>query len=223
MSDVRVTAAGMRVIKLLVGQPPRSVGELIDETGVTRTAITEQLNELAEAGFVERTLEKLPGRGRPRHRFSATQASLVLLFANNQKLVVPAIWKAIAEIGGDELGRKVLRSVDRSLAAYYRAKITATDPKKRIEQYAALLEKEGGLIDVVAKDGQIKVTKRSCAFVSMFDDQRHVCAIDRNLVSAIAGRPVRLTACRHDGASFCQFQIDTQAVKRTRAARAGGR
>ena len=92
----------MRVVKLLVGHPPCTISELIDETGVTRTAVTEQLNELMASGFVERTVEKLPGRGRPRHRFSATKAALVLLFANNQQLVVPAIWKAIDEIGGED-------------------------------------------------------------------------------------------------------------------------
>ena len=130
----------------------------------------------------------------------------MLLFANNQQLVVPAIWKAIEEIGGEKLMQKVLHSVSRSLAKYYREKITASDPKKRLEQFTAILEEEGGLVDLVAKDGQITITKRTCAFISMFDDQRHVCAIDLDLMSAIAGCPVRLTACRHDGAPCCQFE-----------------
>ena len=107
------------MIKLLVGHPPRTVAELIDATGVTRTAVTEQLNEMVAAGFVEQTTEKLPGRGRPRHLFSATKAALVLLFANNQQLVVPAIWKAINTIGGEKLTKQVLRSVGRSLAQHY--------------------------------------------------------------------------------------------------------
>ena len=65
--------------------------------------------------------------------------------------------------------------------------ITATDPKKRLEQFIAILEQEGGLVDLVAKNGHITITKRSCAFISMFDGQRHVCAIDLELMSAIAG------------------------------------
>ena len=209
----------MRVIKLLVGHPPRNVGELIYETGVTRTAVTEQLNELTAAGFVERSVEKLPVRGRPRHLYSATQAALVLLFANNQQLLVPAIWKAIEEVGGSQLMQKVRHSVGRSLAAHYRARITASDPKKRLEQFAALLEEEGGMIDLVTQNGYVTITKRSCAFISMFDDQRHVCAIDLDLISAIAGAPVRLTACRHDGAPYCQIEIDTRAGKRSSTAK----
>ena len=54
MSDTIITAAAMRVIKLLVGHPPRKVLDLIDETGLTRTAVTEQLKNLAAGGFIVR-------------------------------------------------------------------------------------------------------------------------------------------------------------------------
>ena len=219
MAGVTITAAGMRVVKLLVGQPPRSIGEIIDEVGVTRTAVTEQLNEMVAAGFVERTIGRLPGRGRPRHLYSATPAALVMLFANNQQLVVPAIWKAIDEIGGEDLVKKIVRFVSRRLAEHYRKRITASDPRKRIEQFAAILEREGGLFDLVNKNGQLTVTKRSCAFISMFDDQRNVCAIDLELMSAIAGCPVRLISCRHDGDPCCQFEVDPRAVNGSRNTR----
>ena len=163
MAGTTITAAGMRVVKLLVGHPPRTVAELIQETGVTRTAVTEQLNEMVAAGFVEQSIEHLPGRGRPRHLFSATKAALVLLFANNQHLVVPAIWEAVHEIGGEKLTRKVVRSVGRRLSQHYSGRITATDPRKRVEQFLAILEDEGGLVDLVRKDGHLTVTKRTCA------------------------------------------------------------
>ena len=70
MSEMYITSAGMRIINLLVGQPPLAIAEMIDNLNVTRTAITEQLSELIEAGYVERTVEKLSSRGRPRHRAS---------------------------------------------------------------------------------------------------------------------------------------------------------
>ena len=136
----------MRVIKLLVGRPPRTVGELTRLTGVTRTAITEQLNEMVAGGFVNRTIEHLAGRGRPRHRYTATQAALVLLFANNQQLVVPAIWKAVDKVGGKELTQKVLHAVSRQLAEHYLARITASLPRERMDQFKAILQEEGGLL-----------------------------------------------------------------------------
>ena len=144
----------------------------------------------------------------------------MLLFANNQQLVVPAIWKAIQEIGGDGLTKKILRSINRTLANYYRARITATDPKERLEQFMAILEEEGGLVDLESpRNGHVTITKRTCAFISMFDGQRNVCAIDLRLMSAVAGHPVRLTSCRHDGGSSCQFELDVQLPKRKRTKR----
>jgi predicted ArsR family transcriptional regulator len=100
------------------------------------------------------------------------------------------------------------------VARYYRARITATEPKKRLQQFAAILEQEGGLVEFAAEGGQVRITKRTCAFINMFDDQRHGCAIDLKLISAIAGCPVRQIACHEDGAPCCQFAIDARPAKR---------
>ena len=47
MADATISAAGLRIAKLLVGHPPQTVSDLLDAAGVTRTAVTEQLNEAA--------------------------------------------------------------------------------------------------------------------------------------------------------------------------------
>ena len=208
MSDATLSAAGLRVMKLLVGNPPQTISDLIRATGVTRTAVAEQLNELLAAGFVERSTERLPGRGRPRHLYKATHAALVLLFAGNQRLVVPAIWRAIREIGGENMARKVLKRVSRTLAEHYNGQITAKRPSERLRQFIGLLTAEGGLIEVVENgDGQLVLYKRSCPFLSMVDEERSVCYIDQEMLSAVVGRPVRQTACRHEGDPCCTFEI----------------
>lgn len=209
MADAIVTAAGMRIVKILVGNRPQTVADLIKQTGVTRTAVTEQLNDLAAAGFVEQTTERLPGRGRPRHLYAATDAALLLLFANNQHLVVPAIWKAIDKAGGPKLTQQVLKLVSRSMADHYSRKITATQPEKRLRQLIELLRAEGGLVDVREDNGQLRMRKRSCAFFSMFDESRAVCCVDLDMMSAVVHHPIRRVECRHDGAPCCTFELDT--------------
>lgn len=208
MRDPTITAAGLRVMKLLVGNPPQTISDLVRVAGVTRTAITEQLNELVAAGFVERSMERLEGRGRPHHRYRATHAALVLLFASNQRLLVPAIWRAIDELGDKQLTDKVRKRVSRLLAEHYSAKITAKKPSERLRQFLDMLTSEGGLIEIVDGDrGQLVVHKRSCPFISMVDPQRSVCHIDQEMMTAIVGRPIRQTACRHEGAPCCTFEI----------------
>lgn len=207
MIDPTVSAAGMRVVKLLVGNPPQTVADLINAMGVTRTAVTEQLNELVAAGFVKRGTQRLPGRGRPRHVYSATDASLMLLFANNQRLVVPAMWRAIHDIGGNGLTKKVLRRVSRAMADHYKHRISSETPEERLRELTGLLCEEGGLVEAVDKDGQLVMRKRSCPFISMLDDKRSVCCVDQEMISQVVGRPVRRITCRHEGDPCCTFRI----------------
>ena len=66
VAETVISSTAMRIVKLLVGNEPRTIADLVDETGVTRTAVTEQLNELVAGGFVEKTTERVIGRGRRR-------------------------------------------------------------------------------------------------------------------------------------------------------------
>ncbi len=210
--EVIVSAAGLRMIKLLVGNAPRTLSDLMRATRVTRTAVKEQLNELVSVGLAEFSIEHLSGRGRPRYRYSATPAAMLLLFANNQRLVVPAIWQAVEEVGGRELGKKVLGRVGRILAEHYNAKITADEPAQRLRQLLALLRTEGGLLDLRKEQGALVLYKRSCPFISMFDPSRNICCVDLDMIRNVVRAPVRQIASRHDGEPCCVFELDNGAA-----------
>ena len=208
MSQITVSDAGMRVVKLLVGNPPKTMADLIEATGVTRTAVTEKLNELVAAGLVARTIERTSSRGRPRHRYAATDAALLLLFADNRRLVVPALWKAINEIGGEKLTKKVLKRVGKSMAEHYRRRVKGRTPRTRLRQLMELLREEGGLLDVDS-DGKrgLRIHKRSCPFFSMYEETQNVCTVDREMMSLVVGAKVKRTACRHEGDPCCTFEL----------------
>lgn len=207
MTDPTLTPAGMRMLKLLVGREPQTVVSLMDAAGVTRTAVAELLNELVAAGLVHRGKERLPGRGRPRHVYGATNASMLLLFANSQGRVVPAIWRALAEIGGDKLTGKVVRLVGRELADYYKRRIRTRDPRERLRRLTRLLREEGGLMETAQEEGQLVLRKRSCPFIAMLDDNRTICCVDLEMMTEVVGRPLRLIACRHEGDPCCVVEI----------------
>lgn len=212
--EIVISPAAMRVVRLLVGNAPRSVADLIEATGVTRTAVTEQLNELVAAGFVGRTTEEPTGRGRPRHLYAATNNALLFLFASNQRLVVPAMWEAITEIGGNQLRRKVLARVSRKMAAHYKARITGKTPDERLRQMSDLLAEEGGVVEIDdGGNGELVMRKRSCQFFSMFEDSRSVCCVDQEMLRLVVRAPVRRTTCRHDGDSCCSFAIKSSRAK----------
>lgn len=207
MPEATISAAGMRIVRLLVGNEPQTVAQMIRATGVTRTAITEQLHELVAAGFVERATERLSGRGRPRHLYTATRAALLLLFASNQQILVPCIWRAIDEIGGQQLTQQVVERVSVGIAEHYRRRIHADSPQERLRQMSQLLNEEGSVVEVEQKDGQLIMRRRACPFISMFEESRAVCRVDQRMMDLVVGAPVRQTACRHDGAPCCTFEL----------------
>jgi predicted ArsR family transcriptional regulator len=199
----------MRIVRLLVGNPPKTAEELTKASGVTRTAVTEQLKVLIANGFVQRTTERLPGRGRPRSRYAATHNALLLLSVSSQQLLFPRIWEAIADVGGNELKGRVLKRVSRKMADHYKRRVTGRTPERRLAQMAELLREEGNLVDIEkGGDGQLIVCKRSCPFISMFEDTRTVCRLDEEILKLVIGSRIRRTTCRHDGAPCCRFVLD---------------
>lgn len=214
MADTMVTAAGMKILKILVGNEPHTVSELMKKTGVTRTAITEQLNELIAAGFVQRAVQPLSGRGRPRYLYSLTRTALIALFPGGVHLVVPAIWRAIRKIGGEKLIQRVIAQVTEELAAHYSAKITARQPEKRLRQLIDLWRQEGCVLEMTERNGRMVVHRRSCPFLSMYEASGDICYIDLETISAIVGHPVRRIQSRHKGDPCCTFVLDPQTRKR---------
>ena len=209
VSESLITVTGLRVVKALVGNPPRSISDLAREMGVTKTAIVAQLHELLAAGFVERSTQRPAGRGRPCHLFIATKAALLLLFASNQQIVVPAIWRAIEEIGGSHLRQDVLDRVSTAMAEHYRRRLQGTTPAERLKEMSRLLGEEGMLVDVSEDpQGKLLLRRRSCPFLAMFEPSRSVCFLDQQMMSLVVGAPVRQTACRHEGAPCCTFELD---------------
>ncbi len=209
MPEPTASKAKMRVVRLLVGRPPQSVEDLIDALDVTRTAVTGQLDELVTAGYVESSLERRPGRGRPRNLYSATPLALAELFRGNHSLVVPAMWRAIEAVGGNDLKQQVIEQVSLALAEHYKGLIKGKTPEKRLRQLARVLrETEENLVQIErSKEGLLAIRRLNCSFFSMFEQSRAVCCLDEKLLSLVVEAPVRQTACRHDGDRCCVFTI----------------
>jgi predicted ArsR family transcriptional regulator len=124
--------------------------------------------------------------------------------------VVPAIWQALDHHGGPALVKKIRKQVSRSLAEHYRAKINSKTPEARLRRLVELLREEGVLAGVANENGKAMLYKRSCPFISMFDDEQTVCAIDLDMISFVVEHPVRRVKCRHEGAPCCAFELEPE-------------
>jgi len=183
------------------------MNDLIRKTGVTRTAITEQVNELIEAGFVEQTIERFKGRGRPRFLYSATSMALKQLFEGNQDVVVPAIWKALRRYCNPETVMKICDDVAVDIANQFTPHIESTCPKERMRKFHDIICKSPRLSHIKDSGNEVSVSKLSCPFVSMYDESGTICMIDQLAMSKIIGPGVQRTCHRHQGGTCCTYTV----------------
>ncbi|MGL6196885.1 MAG: winged helix-turn-helix transcriptional regulator [Thermoguttaceae bacterium] len=207
MSRPNVSAAGMRIMKLLIGRPPQKMNDLIKATGVTRTAITEQINELISSGLVEQNIERLLGRGRPRFLYSATARAQVVLFEGNQTIVVPAIWEAIQKFCINGTFDNICGHVAARIAEPFIRQISSATPAERLKDFYNLTCSQARLIQLHEDDDTVSVSKLSCPFVSMFDDEGVICSIDQNAMKRIVGPEISRITSRHDNNACCVFAV----------------
>ena len=207
MLRTNISEAGMRIMRLLIGYPPQQMNDLIHKTGVTRTAITEQINELIEAGFVEQTIERFQGRGRPRFLYSATVLAHKQLFEGYQGIIVPGIWKALRRYCNPETVMKVCNDVAQDIVDQFNARIESTDPKERMRHFYQLVRDTGRLVQLTDFGHEVSVSKLSCPFISMYDESGTVCMIDQLTMAKIVGPNVRRTAYRHENDTCCTYTV----------------
>ena len=211
MAEPYVSLAALRIIKLLVGKPPQTVADLIEATGVTRTAVTEQLNELVAGGFVEKTTEPASGRGRPKNLYEATEDAHVVLMANRDSYLGGMVWRAVDTIGDKKLINRLIDEVSNEVVARYADRVTGTTPQARLKQITELFRKDGVLIDVETKKGKLVINKRNCQFVGWADPSRIACRVDLAAVEKLIGTSAKQIAHRkEDGSSCCSFQVEAK-------------
>lgn len=205
MTEMYITSAGMRIINLLVGQPPQAIAEMIESLNVTRTAITEQLSELIEAGYVERTVEKLSSRGRPRHRYGVTDLALTILFPGNQGVVVPSLWKRLEMTCGLSISEQIQEAIALDLAATYKKSVDGDTLPERLDQFCKELNARKIVSEVRKNEkGATELVWKTNPFISMQDGTDRYNKIATRMVSEILGVSVKLTASRLSG-NYCDI------------------
>ena len=192
----------MRILEHLIGFPPKTISELMKELNVTRTAVTEQLNELLSTGYARRVQEHRVKRGRPQYRYTSTDEAVTQLLPGNQHLLVPAIWESVENIGGAELLGKIIEKTSDTLA------VGCAFPDLPWSERVQSLVTHGGFEEVETLDeNTVRVSKRTRRFFSMYEPRGIVCEIHLHTIAKIVGGTVERTSYRHQGAPCCGFLI----------------
>lgn len=219
MND-EIVASDVVVIDLLRKRPSMTVSDFSTELQVTATAVRQRLTRLMAQGYIERHSTK-GGRGRPSHYYSLTSKGRRKAGSNFADLAV-ALWKEIVLIPDMTVRRALIARVSERLAQIYAERLPGLTVEQRMEQLAALFRERRVPFTVEADESQIVLKAVSCPYPDLADRERHICAMERQLLTRLLGTSVKQRQCRLDGDECCAFEPDLSAmVEPTSGAAAG--
>jgi predicted ArsR family transcriptional regulator len=201
---------------------PLTVVEMGELLGVTGTAVRNRLARLLATGLVERRAEH-GGRGRPKHRYQASELAHKRLGQNYAELAL-ALWEEMMSAVADRKLRRTLftRLTDR-LAEVYRAKVTGEEWEGRLVQLSHVLHDRGVEAEVARDDAGLALILRqhSCPYYELAEVDRAICALERKMFEKVLGRGLKLSQCRLDGDRTCDFQAKPAPLVPSGPAQAG--
>ncbi len=219
-----------QVLDLMRERGAMSVTEVARATRVTATAVRQRLTRLMSLGLVERELPAADGgragRGRPSHRYSLTEKARRQAGNNFPDLAI-VLWDEIRNVKDQEVRRGLLERIASALAAMYRDRVQGPTLAARLESLRTLFGERRVPLDVepgFRPDAQPRSADRAaqetsssslplltvaeCPYPELAEQDRGICAVEKMLFAKLLDEPVRLSQCRLDGHSCCQFETN---------------
>jgi len=184
---------------------PVSVPELEHAAQVTATAVRQRLGRLVAQSLVRRELDH-QGRGRPKYRYSLTEAGLRQAGSDFTDLAL-ALWRELRNEIHDEASRRdALRRIARAMAVGYQGRIRGATPAERLESLGQLLNERRIPASVETTANHPTLTAHACPYPRLAEEDPNVCLMEKMLFSELVGGDLSLTQCRLHGGTACQFQ-----------------
>ncbi|MEM1227403.1 MAG: winged helix-turn-helix transcriptional regulator [Planctomycetota bacterium] len=201
----------------------QSIGELMSSLGVTATAVRQRVDRLLELGLIDR--EKIvAGRGRPSFRYLLTVDGFRAAGANTSDLA-EAMWREILSFDDSEARSRLISGIARRMGGQIGhsiappasldedvARFDSETPRfsERMRSVAQVLRDREVSVEF-AEVGDLPVLDiAACPYPSLTDasDDRSMCRLEEEMLSEALGETVRLSQCRLDGDSCCQFSTE---------------
>ncbi len=220
MESITTTSDG-QVLDLMRRTGAMSVTEVALATRVTATAVRQRLTRLMSQGLVEReltTADGRSGRGRPSHRYSLSEKARRQAGNNFPDLAV-VLWEEIRGVKDPDIRRGLLERIASALAVMYRDRVNGGTLAARMESLKALFGERRVPLDVDAAQADAStavgaqtslplLTVAECPYPELAEKDRGICAVEKMLFAKLLEQPVRLSQCRLDGHSCCQFEAN---------------
>lgn len=207
LSTQNTSSPAGQILEFLLRNGPTSIKELEGATGVTATAVRQQLTSLTSEGLVAMRKER-QGVGRPRNLYHLTERSHSLFACYNDELALDLIHELMETEGADKL-RYLLNRVGSRLASQYRRQIKGEAMGDRVRELSTVLNRRGIRVDLEHGDGVFILREYNCPYHEIASVHRGVCEMERSAFSQALGAEVALGDCIQDGHHSCQFVVSS--------------
>lgn len=196
-----------RILDLLQRNGPMSAKQLQAALGVSSlNAVREPLLSLSAAGLVSANAVRR-GAGRPSYLYALTDKAQALFPKGYDVLLRLLLEEVLAQEGPERL-KAILQGVSARLAQEYAGDAEGQALEERLTLLAEALDARGTPINIVEGEDAIVLHEYSCPYFDVAQQTSDVCAIERQMLEQVLGRPVRLTRRIVDGHVGCQFVVD---------------
>ena len=205
MSTVTETSDAT-LVDLLRRQGPMSVSEVARVTEVTATAVRQRLTRLMSQGMIERDVDR-SGRGRPSHRYSVSEKARRQVGTNYGDLAL-LLWEQIRSVKDIEIRRGLLQRIAEAMAGMYRGQVHGATTAARMESLKDLFAERRVPLEVNVEGELPVLTVLDCPYPELAEKDRGICAVEKMMFAELLDAPVRLSQCRLEGHTCCQFETN---------------
>ncbi|MGH7136583.1 MAG: helix-turn-helix transcriptional regulator [Pirellulales bacterium] len=203
MSTVNETSDA-RLLDLLRQRGAMSIADLANATSVTATAVRQRLSRLMAQGLIERDTARA-GRGRPSHRYSLTEKARRQA-GNNYGDLAMMLWDEIRSVKDPEIRRGLFQRLAGAMARFYSSRVKGATPSARMESLKELFAERRVPMQVESSGGLPVLTVVDCPYPELAEKDRGICAVEKMMFAELLASPLRLSQCRLEGHSCCQFE-----------------
>lgn len=202
------TLSGTRreVLDLLKKRGEQGADQLASSTGLTVSAVRQQLASLQRDGLIAYR-ESRHGPGRPRHLYHLTPAAEGLYpraYAELTNELLDYVGDAQPELVDEIFRRRRQRRIDNA-----RLRLAGKDFPGQIEELTAILDGDGYLAEAVAEaDGSFLIVEHNCAILGIALRYGQACGTELDFIrTVLPGATVERIAHMVQGATNCSYRI----------------
>ena len=207
----QLSESDQTMIGLLRGSPAMTVCQLVDEMGVTATAIRQRLTKLMALGLVDRS-HAAEGRGRPSHYYELTDEGRKSL-ANNLGDLAVVLWQEVEKIENPETRQRVISGVVERLAEKYQSETTGETVEERMQSVVRMFAARQIPISLETSEGLPVIKVDGCLYPTLASESHDICNMEKELLSRVIGQPIDRCQCRQDGDQCCSFQVEASGLE----------